>query len=193
MARIREFDTEAALEAAMSAFRRRGYEGTSVQDLVDATGIGRGSLYAAFGSKDGLYLAVMDRYREQYAVPLIELLDSGAPARDLIRAVLVGVVDEVVRDGERLSCLIVSATTERLPHDPEVAKRVRATTTSLEDALVELIGKAQKSGQVTPERDARDLARFLLTTVHGLRVMGAINTDRGSLMRVAEVALGCLD
>ncbi|MEO3868233.1 TetR/AcrR family transcriptional regulator [Nonomuraea sp. B12E4] len=193
MARVREFDTEAALEAAMSAFRRRGYEGTSVQDLVDATGIGRGSLYAAFGSKEGLYLAVMDRYREQYAVPLVELLDSGAPARDLIRAVLVGVVDEIVGDGERLSCLIVSATTERLPHDPDVAKRVRATTSSLEDALTELIRKAQASGQVTSAREATDLARFLLTSVHGLRIMGAINPDRSSLTNIAEVALGCLD
>jgi TetR/AcrR family transcriptional repressor of nem operon len=193
MARVREFDTKAALEAAMSAFRHRGYEGTSVQDLVDATGIGRGSLYAAFGSKEGLYLAVMDRYREQYALPLIDLLDSGAPARKLIRSVLLGVVDEIVRDGTRQSCLIVSATTERLPHDPEVAGRVRATTVSLEDALTEMIGKGQASGQVTSTRDARDLARFLLTTIHGLRVMGAINTDRGSLTNVAEVALGCLD
>ncbi|MFC7382835.1 TetR/AcrR family transcriptional regulator [Sphaerisporangium rhizosphaerae] len=193
MARVREFDTEAALEAAMSAFRRRGYEGTSVQDLVDATGVGRGSLYAAFGSKEGLYLAVMDRYRERYAIPLVELLGSGAPARDLIRAVLVGVVDEIVHDGERLSCLIVSATTERLPHDPDVAKRVRATTASLDDALTEAIRQAQASGQVAGARDARDLAGFLLATVHGLRVMGAITADRGSLMRIVEVAMGCLD
>ncbi|GGL16760.1 TetR family transcriptional regulator [Sphaerisporangium melleum] len=193
MARIREFDTEAALAAAMSAFRRKGYEATSVQDLVDATGVGRGSLYAAFGNKEGLYLAVMDRYREQYAVPLVELLASGAPARDLIRAMLVGVVDEIVRDGEQLSCLIVSATTERLPHDPDVAKRVRATTASLEDALTEAIREAQERGQVTSAREARDLAAFLLATVHGVRVMGAINSDRGSLMRIVEVALGCLD
>ncbi|GAA1267039.1 TetR family transcriptional regulator [Planotetraspora silvatica] len=193
MARVREFDTEAALEAAMSAFRRKGYEGTSVQDLVDATGIGRGSLYAAFGSKEGLYLAVMDRYREQYAVPLIELLDSGAPARELIRSVLLGVVDEIVRDGTRQSCLIVSATTERLPHDPEVAGRVRATTSSLENALTEVIAKGRASGRLTSTRAPGDLARFLLTTIHGLRVMGAINTDRGTLTNIAEVALGCLD
>ncbi|GII28572.1 TetR/AcrR family transcriptional regulator [Planotetraspora mira] len=193
MARVREFDTEAALKAAMSAFRHKGYEGTSVQDLVDATGIGRGSLYAAFGSKEGLYLAVMDRYREQYALPLIELLGSGAPARELVRSMLLGLVDEIVHDDCTQSCLIVSATTERLPHDPEVAGRVRDTTASLEDALTEVIGRAQASGEVTSARDARGLARFLLTTIHGLRIMGAINTDRRYLMSAVEVALGCLD
>ncbi|MEV5503302.1 TetR/AcrR family transcriptional regulator [Nonomuraea fuscirosea] len=193
MARVREFDTEAAVEAAMSAFRRTGYEGTSVQDLVDATGVGRGSLYAAFESKEGLYLAAMDRYREQYALPLIEITRSGTPARELIREILVSLVDEIVRDGSRQACLIVSAAIERLPHDPEVAVRVRSTTSSLEDALAEMIGEAQMDGQLAGTRDARDLARFLMMTIHGLRVTGAINPDRRSLMAVAEVALGCLD
>ncbi|MDX3852334.1 TetR/AcrR family transcriptional regulator [Streptomyces sp. AK02-01A] len=193
MARSREFDTEAAVEAAMSAFRRKGYEGTSVQDLVDATGVGRGSLYGAFKSKDGLYLAAVDRYRELYAQPLIEILRGGAPARELIREILVDLVDEIVRDGSRQACLIVSAATERVPHDPQVARRIRSTTGSLEDALTDVIAEAQESGQLTGTRDARDLARFLVTTLQGLRVMGSINPDRRSLMSAVEVALSCLD
>ncbi|MFF7580470.1 TetR/AcrR family transcriptional regulator [Streptomyces sp. NPDC008061] len=193
MARIREFDTEAAVEAAMNAFRRRGYEGTSIQDLVSATGVGRGSLYAAFGSKEGLYLAAMDRYRERYALPLVELLRGGAPARELLREVLVGTVDAIVRDGSRQACLIVGATTERIAHDPKAAAHVRSTTASLEDALCELIAEAQASGGLPAARGSRDLARFLLVTMQGLKVMGAIDPDRPSLMGVVEVALGALD
>ena len=193
MARIREFDTEAAVDAAMTAFRRKGYAGTSIQDLVDATGVGRGSLYAAFDNKEGLYLAAMDRYREQYASPLIEVLHSGAPARDLIREVLVGIVDDVVRDGDRQACLIVGAATERAPWDPQVARRLQTTTGSLEDALTEVIDAAQADGQVTSPRDARHLARFLLAFIQGLRVMASIDPDRRSLMTAAEVALNCLD
>jgi len=192
MARLREFDTEAAVHAAMVAFRQHGYEGTSIQDLVDATGVGRGSLYAAFGSKDGLWLAAMDRYREQYATPLIGLLRSGAPVRQLVREVLVAVVDDVVRDGNRLACLIVGAAVERAAVDPETARRLRTTTESLEDALTEIIAAGQAAGELAGWRDPRDLARFVVMTLQGLRVMGAINPDRRSLMAAAEVAVGAL-
>jgi len=192
MARLREFDTDAAVQAAMVAFRRHGYEGTSIQDLVEATGVGRGSLYAAFGSKDGLYLAAVDRYREQYATPLIEVLRNGSPARELLREVLVAVVDDIVQDGSRLACLLVTAAMERVAYDPEIAKRVRATAESLEDTLTEIIAEAQAARHLAEGRDARDLARFLVMTMQGLRVMGAINPDRRSLMAAVEVAVGAL-
>jgi TetR/AcrR family transcriptional regulator, transcriptional repressor for nem operon len=192
VARLREFDTDAAVQAAMTAFRRHGYEGTSIQDLVEATGVGRGSLYAAFGSKEGLYLAAIDRYREQYAAPLVELLRSGAPALEVIREVLVAAVDEIVRDGNRLACLIVAAAMERVADDPETARRVRTTTQSLEDALAEIIAAGQDAGELTGQRNARDLARFIVTTLQGLRVMGAISPDRRSLMSAVEVAVGAL-
>lgn len=192
MARLREFDTEAAVQAAMVAFRRHGYDGTSIQDLVEATGVGRGSLYAAFGSKDGLYLAAVDRYREQYATPLIDVLRGGAPARELIREVLVSVVDEIVRDGDRLACLIVTAAMERVAYDPETAEHVRTTTEAVEDALAEMIAAGQSSGELGDRQDARDLARFIMTTLQGLRVMGAINPDRRALMSAVEVAVSAL-
>ncbi|MEU8836296.1 TetR/AcrR family transcriptional regulator [Streptomyces sp900116325] len=192
MARIREFDTEKAVEAAMNAFRRNGYDGTSIQDLVDATGVGRGSLYAAFGSKEGLYLVAMDRYREYYALPLVEVLRDGAPGRELLRAVLVAAVDEIVRDGSRQACLIVGAAVGRVAHDPQVAAHVQSTTELLEDALYQVIAEAQADGQLSDKRDARDLARYLVMTTHGLRVMGAMNPDRASLMAVAEIALDAL-
>ncbi|MFI8004731.1 TetR/AcrR family transcriptional regulator [Streptomyces sp. NPDC086010] len=193
MARLREFDTEAAVEASMNAFCQNGYEGTSIQDLVEATEVGRGSLYAAFGSKEGLYLAAMDRYRERYAVPLIEILRGGAPVRDLLRAVLVGTVDEVVRDGSRHACMLVGAVTERIARDPKVAAHVHDTTSSLEDALFEVIVEAQDQGQLSKDRDARDLARFLMTFMQGLRVSGTIDGDRGALMATVEVALAPFD
>lgn len=177
----------------MNAFRRNGYDGTSIQDLVDATGVGRGSLYAAFGSKEGLYLVAMDRYREYYALPLVEVLRDGAPGRELLRAVLVAAVDEVVRDGSRQACLIVGAAVGRVAHDPQVAAHVQSTTELLEDALYQVIAEAQADGQLSGKRDARDLARYLVVTMHGLRVMGAMNPDRASLMAVADTALDAFD
>lgn len=193
MARTREFDTAAAVDAAMSAFRLRGYEGTSVQDLVDATGVGRGSLYAAFGNKDGLYLAALDLYRQRFAQPLVEMLRDGTPARQLIREVFVGLVDEIARDGSRQACLIVAAATERVQHDLDVRDRLQKTIRALEDALFEVLVQAQASGEVSDRRSPADLAGFLVMSMQGLRVMGAIDPDRAGLMASVEVALSSLD
>jgi TetR/AcrR family transcriptional regulator, transcriptional repressor for nem operon len=193
MARTREFDTDQAVSAAVSTFRGKGFAGSSIQDLVDATGVGRGSLYAAFGDKDGLYLAAVDRYRRDYAEPLLALLASGAPPRILVREVLLGLIEEVLRDGERQTCLIVSAAVERFHGDAQVGQRVRETTSALEDAFTRLLADGQGRGEVNAERDPRDLARFLIATIHGIRVAGAINPDRRWLTSVAEVAMAALD
>ncbi|MFC8244553.1 TetR/AcrR family transcriptional regulator [Streptomyces chartreusis] len=193
MARTREFDVDAAVSAAMEAFRRTGYEGTSMRDLAEATGLGSGSIYAAFGSKEGLYLAALDLYRQRYALPLIDLLRSGNDARDVIREVFVGSVDEIVKDGSRRACLIVAAAMERARGDAQVAARLRSTTQALELALFDVIAEGQVRGQVPADRSAADLARFLVASLQGLRVMGAIDPDRAALTRSAEVALGCLD
>ncbi|WCN83077.1 TetR/AcrR family transcriptional regulator [Micromonospora sp. LH3U1] len=193
MARTREFDLDAAVTAAMEVFRTKGYEGTSMRDLAEATGLGSGSIYAAFGSKDGLYLAVLDLYRQRYAAPMVDLLRSGNDARAVIREVFIGTVDDITGDGQHLSCLIVGASMERAHQDVRVAERLRSTTQSLELALYDLLAEAQLRGQITSDRSASDLAGFLVTSLQGLRVMGAINPDRPALTRYAEVALTCLD
>ncbi|WP_406085272.1 hypothetical protein OHA01_15335 [Micromonospora zamorensis] len=79
------------------------------------------------------------------------------------------------------------------PADQRVADRLRSTTQSLESALYDLLAEAQMRGQITSARSATDLAGFLVTSLRGLRVMGAINPDRAALTRYAEVALTCLD
>jgi TetR/AcrR family transcriptional regulator, transcriptional repressor for nem operon len=189
MARSREFDTDAAIDAAVEVFRTRGYDATSIQDLVDATGVGRGSLYAAFDSKEGIYRAALERYRATYADPLVELLQCDVPARALIREVLTAVVDEIAGDRGRRSCLIVGAAVEMIQRDDDVARQVRSTTRRLEDAFSGLIAAAQARGDLASRRDARDLARFVIATIHGLRVLGAIRADRDELMSTVEVAL----
>jgi TetR/AcrR family transcriptional repressor of nem operon len=193
MARTREFDTAKAVDAAMTAFRNRGYEGTSVEDLVEATGVGRGSLYAAFGSKDSLYLAAVDLYRERYAVPLVASLQGGTVVRELIREVFVGVVDEILGAGQRLACLVVSASMERARHDPAVARQLQDTIGSIEQAFFEVIVRAQSDGQLPDRRSALDLARFLVMSLQGLRVIGAVTPDRRVLMSSVDVILSCLD
>lgn len=187
MARTREFDTEQVLAAAVSAFRTHGFAGTSVQDLVEVTGIGRGSLYGAFGDKEGLYLAALDRYRADFASPLLALLDSPEPPQRLVREILVGLVDEIVRDGTRQACLIVSAATELVARDAAVASRVRETLDLLEDTFATLLGRIDP-----PPDDPRAAARLLITVVNGLRVGGSVRPERRWLMSSVDLAVRAL-
>jgi TetR/AcrR family transcriptional repressor of nem operon len=192
MARTREFDTEQAVGASVKVFRDKGFAGSSIQDLVEATGVGRGSLYGAFGDKDGLYLAAMDRYRADNALPLLQMLKSDAPARTLVRRTLEGLVEEILRDGHEQSCLIVSAAVERFHGDTQVEQHVRETTNALEEAFTKVLSDGQACGELSSATKPRDLARFLITTIHGLRVAGAINPERRWLMSVVEVAIASL-
>jgi TetR/AcrR family transcriptional repressor of nem operon len=192
MARTREFDVDQVVAAAMGAFRRSGYEGTSMRDLAEATGLGSGSIYAAFGSKDGLYLAALDLYRRRYALPLVDVLRAHGNSRAVIREVFVGTIDEIVGDEQRLACLIVAGAMERARADPRVAERLRSTTRALELALFDTLVEGQTRGEIPAERSPADLAAFLVTSLQGLRVMGAIDPDRDALMRSATVALTCL-
>lgn len=193
MARTREFDTEAAVEAAMSCFRRAGYAGTSIQDLVDATGVGRGSLYAAFGSKEGLYLAALDRYRARYAEPLVGVIAEGVAAKAVVREVLMGIVDAIVDDESGEACLIVAAAGELAHRDQVVRDRLQGTIQSLEEALFELVLRGQASGEISSGRSAAAVAWLLVTTIQGLRVVGAIRPERSVLTPVVDLALACLD
>jgi len=100
VARTKEFDPDSALRAAMDLFWRKGYEATSMQDLVDGLGIGRGSIYATFGSKHELYLRALDRYAEQSDVRALDRLSRSGPAlpvvREFVRAFLADALTEAV-------------------------------------------------------------------------------------------------
>lgn len=193
MARTREFDTDRALQHAMDVFWCKGYEATSIADIVAASGVQRGSWYAAFGSKEGIYHAVLDRYREQLSAPLVAALAAGGEVRPLVRDLLHGLVVQAVGDHERRGCLMVNAATQRLSADPAVARRVRDTVGAIEDALAAALYAAQEAGQLAQDKRPRSLARFLVLTVQGVRVMGVIDPDRAALDDAVEVALGCLD
>ncbi|HZG95137.1 MAG TPA: TetR/AcrR family transcriptional regulator [Mycobacteriales bacterium] len=193
MARTREFDTDAAVARAMDVFWCKGYEATSIADLVEATGVQRGSLYAAFGSKQGLYYAALDRYREELGAPMLAALSSGAGVREVVRSLLVGLVEQAVADAGRRGCLMVNAATERLREDRGVSTRVRSTVTAMQDALTDALAEAQRLGQLREDASPAALAGFVVLAVQGIRVMGVIDPDRRRLLGAVEVALGCLD
>src|SRR5215470_3064206 len=106
MGRPREFDVDQALERALQVFWRKGYEGASLPDLTEAMGINRPSLYAAFGNKEGLFRAVVERYVEGAASCVRQALEQST-ARAVAEALLAATIDVVTDSKNPRGCLLV--------------------------------------------------------------------------------------
>ncbi|WEP00887.1 TetR/AcrR family transcriptional regulator (plasmid) [Streptomyces sp. FXJ1.172] len=191
MARPRAFDTDVAVERAIGLFRRRGYHATPMPRLTTLLGIGSGSLYAAFGSKDGLYAQALKRYCDDLLADLDRDLRAGSDIRTVLRQLLLTMVTADVADPER-GCLLVGAATERAAHDSTV-EQVRVTMTAMESVLTEALRRARTRGELEDEFSPVEAARFLTTFIQGIHVMGQAHTDRAFLESAVAGALRVLD
>ena len=193
MARPREFDREEVLDQAIEVFWQRGYEGTSVQDLVDHMQINRGSLYGAFGDKHGVFLAALHRYEETFHSTISKRLGEGGSPMQSIRRVFEEVVRECSCDEGRKGCLMTNSAVELAAHDSDTAALVAQNFKRLEEAFVEALRDAQSEGELETKQNPRALARFLTSSLQGLRVMGKACPDRALLRDVVRVTLSVLD
>ncbi|MFI7386391.1 TetR/AcrR family transcriptional regulator [Streptomyces sp. NPDC049813] len=194
MARTKEFDPEAALQSALELFWQRGYEATSVADLVEHLGIGRASLYATFGTKHELYLKALDRYTETRDPRLLAELSQPGPALPAVRAVVRRFAAEASSPTARLSgCLVTNTAAELAPHDAAAARRVERSWEQVETPLHSALVRAQAQGELPADRDPRALARMLLVLLQGVRVVGKASDEPGRVRDAAEQALALLD
>ncbi|MER6317081.1 TetR/AcrR family transcriptional regulator [Streptomyces sp. NPDC001581] len=174
----------------MELFRRQGYEATSIQDLVDALGINRSSMYAAYGSKHDLYLKALDLYCAVEADRARQNLaesDEG-PALPVLRSSLLSYVESALADPLRGGCMVTHGVLERLPGDAKAAERLGGALGSLEEAFAYLLLRARAAGELAPGTDTRSTARLLVTLTQGLRVMERA-ADRACLTQVVDEAL----
>ncbi|MFJ3672477.1 TetR/AcrR family transcriptional regulator [Streptomyces sp. NPDC090106] len=191
MARPRAFDTDVAVERAMSLFQRQGYHATPVPRLTALLGIGSGSLYAAFGSKDGLYARALEHYCDGLVAALDRDVRAGSDIRTALRGLLITMVTADAADPE-CGCLLVGATTERASHAGTV-EQVRRTMDAVESVLAQALRRARARGELGGEHSPVELARFLTTFIQGIRVMGRARADRAFLESAVSGALRALN
>jgi TetR/AcrR family transcriptional repressor of nem operon len=193
MGRPKEFDPDAALARAVEVFWCRGFEATSVQDLVDHLGVARGSLYATFGNKEAMYARALERYRREQGDLLVALLSADRPVRESIRLLLDGVVEDALRDPDHRGCFVVNAACERLPGDADTALQVGEQFQRVEDVLAQTLTRARQRGELAHEKDPGRLAGFLLTALQGLRVVGKAQPQPQRLHDAVQVILSTLE
>lgn len=192
--RTKKFEPDDVADAAMHVFWQRGFAATSVQDLVEGTGLSRSSLYGTFENKQGLYQQALRRY-QAVTTANVELLSNSGSPKDLIRQLLMRIVEDELGDPQRRGCLVANATLELAGHDEAIAELVAHNFQRLQKALEKLIQRGQQSGEVDAQKNARALARFFVNTMQGLRVLSKgspVRQRRQCMQDVIDVALDTL-
>ncbi len=193
MARTKEFNREEVVSKAVEVFWSKGFEATSIQDLVDAMGINRGSIYDTFGDKAGLFREAIRHY--QLDAPSQNLLDkaeTGDPRGEIERFFNALISRDTCGDIKR-GCLVTNSITELSARDEKMAAQFKAGVGHVEDALFTLIKRGQETGDIAPWREPRSLARSLLATAQGMIVLSKVDPGAETLKDIAETALFQLD
>lgn len=182
-----------ALDRAMHTFWSRGYEATSLDELCEATGLGRSSLYAAFGSKRRLYFDALERYKRLAVERVSAALAGPLPIREAIARFLAKMIDDIVTGRGRRGCLIGNSAAELLRNDRQATAKVRHGMELVESTFRAGLERARERGEIAADADLDALARFLVSGIQGLRLVGKANPDRAVLEDIVAVMLRCLE
>ena len=193
MARLKSFDEDRALDAAVDCFWLRGYEATSVRDLADAMGIGGTSLYNAYGDKRALFARSVQRYAERSMRARIARLEAARRPKEAIGAFIAEIIDRSLKDPDRKGCLLVNSALDVAPHDAEIGKVVAGHLDEIRAFFRRSLEAAQKAGQVSRRVDAEEASGHLLGIVLGIRVLARTGARRKLLESVARPALALLE
>lgn len=188
MGRHREFDVDKALDAALSVFWQKGYEGTSFEDLTRATHVARPGLYAAFGNKEALFLKALDRYDAKYMAFMSEAL--GEPkVRDVVRRILEGSLEvQTLNDASR-GCLGINGALACSDQTEPIRQELIARRTATEAALRTRLEHARKEGELPPSADCAMLASYVMTITQGMAVQAKAGASKAALNAIADHVL----
>jgi TetR/AcrR family transcriptional regulator, transcriptional repressor for nem operon len=190
MGRPRQFDVDAALDRATELFWQRGYEGTSVQDLVDALGVNRASLYATFGDKARLFESVLDRYQGWVGDSVGRALAPPAAGAQAVRAYFAALIPQATRKSGARGCLLLNTVTGGATAPVELQERVRAAVEATTEKLRQALAR---DPSLAGRPDLPALARFFAAEGHGLGILARAGVPARELERAAEVSLSVLD
>jgi TetR/AcrR family transcriptional repressor of nem operon len=192
MAGVKQFDRSEVLDCAMKLFWTRGFEATSIQNLVEATGVNRGSIYGTFGDKKGVFLAVVDRYLETVAKSLAEELSDPDPRRAIER-MFTSIIRRTSDPRFPRGCLITNTALECPASGDAIARKITQAIGQQESAIYRVLRRAQAEGSLASTCDARALARFFLGVAQGLNVVNKAVADPEMLKDIAKTAMRVWD
>lgn len=192
MPRPKSFDEAAVLDQAVQLFRERGYEGTSLADLETHLGLGRQSLYNAFGDKQALFLKALERYKRAVTESASAHLNPSGAGLDAIRAFFRATVECLTAPGPRHACLLASTIVERGSQDADALLRCNHARADLERAFRRALAHAKTRGELAKDLDVEATATLLVIQGYGLNVLAKTGATAAELTAAVEVLLAGL-
>lgn len=187
-----EFDIQQALEAATRVFWQRGYDATSLDDLLAAMDISKSSLYQAFGGKPQLFQRCLEHYRDSFADRMRTALDESASGLAYIETILSSVANGTSAQMGRAGCLLINTASEFGQRDTKIANLVTRSLERFEDLFYSAVCRAQAEGGVPKNANARSLALFLATNLGGLKGMARAGASPVKIRAVVRVVMNSL-
>jgi TetR/AcrR family transcriptional repressor of nem operon len=190
--RPKTFDPDVALQSALEHFWSHGYDGTSLQDLLDCTGLSKSSLYEEFGSKHALFERCLDAYREGAVAAMSERLAAAPTGLDFICHMLESATREPGPDGQPRGCLVMNTASEFSQRDRAVARLVSESIAAFTGVFRRAVKRAQAEGDIPHHKNPTHLARFVVANMSGLRTLAKGGASPRALRAAARVAVDAL-
>ena len=187
-----EYDPAKALDVAMETFWRCGYEGTSLNDLLIATGLSKSSFYHAFNSKHQIFQRALTRYSDVLTERLRDKLLASNSGWDFIESVMMTAVSEARESDCPRGCMIVNVATEFSNRDARIGKLVTDGVKRITQIFSAAVKRAQKEGSIPAEKDPNLLGRYLLSSLSGLRTLVKAGNSHTSIAGVVTVIMASL-
>jgi TetR/AcrR family transcriptional regulator, transcriptional repressor for nem operon len=193
MARPKEFDREEVLQKALYTFWEKGYEATTLHDLLESMGINRSSFYNTFEDKQTLFRQVMSLYYQQTAIKRLTILQKAKSAKQGLRDYFSHNIDVAVAEYNPGGCLLTNTATNLKTIDQEITQSIAKGVDRLEQAIYSLLEKGQRSGEIAANKDIKAIARLTLAVSYGLNIAARVNPNRDVLEDMAQAAVSILD
>ncbi|SCA56438.1 Transcriptional regulator, TetR family [Candidatus Terasakiella magnetica] len=193
MARPRSFDKNTVLDQVMILFWEKGYGATSMIDIQKATGLKPGSLYDSFGDKHALFQDALSHYRQTIVRKRLDKLMMPGPAKGRLEEFFNDLIEFSLGEGKKLGCLMSNSAIELAPHDAVIKAQVQDNLVEIAETFCGVIEEGIANGEFKTTEPAENIARFLTSTVQGLRVMAKSSTTKETLTTTARLALKILD
>jgi AcrR family transcriptional regulator len=190
--RPRGFNLEAALDRSLELFWQKGFQNTSLDEIADAVGVKKPSLYAAFGDKETLFRRVLERYAGKLQEPALAL-DRYNDIREAMAAFIELCIEGGCGQGQPRGCLLASAFANCSLLPSNLAKEVKALVHQADRAIAQRLKRAVRDGQLPTDFDVRGTAKFITTLMHGMAIRIRAGESRAEMRRMKRAALRCLD
>ncbi len=181
------FSRVQVLEKATEVFHKKGYNGTSMQDLVDATSLNRSSIYNSFGSKLNMFLEVLSFYQSVHSKNFSRGLAKSYNAKEAIETIFDLHLNEIIKDNDRKGCLVINCKSEMANQEVSIKSFMEKNQERMIAMLEDIVTKGQMEKIFNQDQTANQYALYLFSSIQGLRMIGILNKNEEELKNLIYI------